>query len=413
MTLHKIISCSLSPNTQRDDYLLALKTLFNPWMWQRGAAVAQVEEWFKDYFQVSTAVSFNSGRAALLELLRSLNIGQGDEVLLQAFTCVAVPNSVLWSGAKPVYVDIDESYNLDPTQVEKKITRHTRALIVQHTFGIPAQMTQLLSLAKKYHLIVIEDCAHSLGVTFEGKKIGALGDAAFFSFGRDKVISSVWGGVATINKKCKIKNVKLKLEQFQKELKYPNRYWIFQQLLHPLAFSFILMSYNILMGKILLFFLQCLHLLSFPVYTREKYGLQPKQIPAKFPNALAGLLLNQLNKLDSYGKMRRQSAGYYESELKEHKFYKIQRSVPGVGYLRYPILVSDPQMMITRAKQKGILLGNWYHNVIDPVGVDFRAIGYQLGSCPKAEGVAKQIINLPTLITSRQREYVIKSLFYD
>ena len=120
-------------------------------------------------------------------------IGEGDEVLVQAFTCVAVPNSVLWAQATPVYADIDATLNIDPIDVEKKITNRTKAIIVQHTFGIPADMDALVALAKKHNILLIEDCAHSLGATYKGKKVGTFGDAAFFSFGRDKVVSSVFG----------------------------------------------------------------------------------------------------------------------------------------------------------------------------------------------------------------------------
>src|SRR3989344_786624 len=103
MALRRVISASLSPNTETEDVWLAIKTLCSPWRWRSGAQTEAVESWFKKYFNVSTAVSFNSGRSALFALLKAFDIGVGDEVLVQAFTCVAVPNSVLWAGAKPIF----------------------------------------------------------------------------------------------------------------------------------------------------------------------------------------------------------------------------------------------------------------------------------------------------------------------
>ncbi len=197
----KPITISLSPNTEADDVFLAVKTIIQPLLWKTGKATSDAEQWFRNYFSVEQAVSFNSGRSALLAILKAFGIGEGDEVLVQAFTCVAVPNSVLWAGAKPVFVDIDATLNMDPKDAEKKITKNTKALIVQHTFGVPAQMDKIIALAKKHHLILIEDCAHALGATYKGKKVGTFGDAAFFSFGRDKVVSSVFGGMAIINAK--------------------------------------------------------------------------------------------------------------------------------------------------------------------------------------------------------------------
>src|SRR5581483_4013141 len=113
----------------------------------------------------------------------------------QAFTCVAVPNSVLWTGAKAIYADIDETGNLDPKDLEKKITKKTKAVIIQHTFGIAANMDAIQKVLKGKKIILIEDCAHALGASYKGKKLGTFGEFAFFSFGRDKVISSVFGGM--------------------------------------------------------------------------------------------------------------------------------------------------------------------------------------------------------------------------
>ena len=94
--------------------LLSCQTVLMPWLWKKGRVIAQSEQWFESYLPDSTAVSFNSGRSALLAILKAFNIGEGDEVLVQAFTCVAVPNSVCWAGARPVYADIDKTLNIDP-----------------------------------------------------------------------------------------------------------------------------------------------------------------------------------------------------------------------------------------------------------------------------------------------------------
>lgn len=404
MHFQKIISPSLSPNTEADDVWLAFKTMLLPWTHHHGNAVDQVEQWFCRYFSVSEAVSFNSARSALLGILKSFGIGAGDEVLVQAFTCVAVPNSVLWTGAKPVFVDIDTSLNMDVRDAEKKITPKTKAIIVQHTFGIPANMTRIVAFAKKHGLYLIEDCAHSLGASYEGKKLGSFGDAAFFSFGRDKVLSSVWGGVATISQKWKVKSQKLR--EFQEKLPLPSTFWIFQQLLHPVAFSLILASYNIWIGKILLYCLQKFRLLSFPVYPEEKQSRKPADFPARFPNAFAILALNQLRKLDRYNETRKSAASYYMTRLRSVSRYTLPAEVAGSIYLRFPVLMDDPIRMIALCKRNGVLLGNWYHRVIDPAGVSFDAVGYVRGSCPNAEIAASHIINLPTRVTKAEATYV-------
>jgi len=374
----QVISPSLSPNTEAEDVFEALRVLFNPASWQQGSAIDKVEKWFN-------GVSFDSGRSALFVLLQAFDIGVGDEVLLQAFTCVAVPNSIRQAGAAPVYVDIDDSFNIDPKDLEKKITKRTKSIIVQHTFGVPAPMEAILAIAKKYKLIVIEDCAHSLGATYKGIKVGTLGDAAFFSFGRDKIVSSVWGGMATINDKCQMINAKWKIIEIHNKLSYPSSTWIAQQLLHPIAFAAILPTYNVVLGKVMLEAMKRMRLLSVPN--------PPSFYPMRYPNALAQLLLKQLAKLERYNVTRRDVASYYQKEL---------QNIPldnGAIYLRYAMLVDDPANVIRQAKRHGILLGNWYHDTVDSTR-----------SCPRAEEAAAHIVNLPTLITKQDAREVICSL---
>src|SRR6185436_2552703 len=124
--------------------------------------VEQLEREFAALFgEGYQAVAINSGRSAQYLILRALGLSKTDQVLIQAFTCIAVPNAVLWVGAQPAFADIDESYNLDPQRVRRAITPNTKALIAQHTFGIPADMEALHQIADEHHLVLIEDCCHS------------------------------------------------------------------------------------------------------------------------------------------------------------------------------------------------------------------------------------------------------------
>lgn len=404
MTIRRIISPSLSPNTEAEDVWEAIRVLCNPRFWQQGNAIDEVEQWFRSTFAIESVATFISGRAALYALLQAFGMGKGDEVLMQAFTCVAVPNSVRSVGAKPIYVDIDDTLNIDPEDAERKITKQTRAIIIQHTFGFPAKLEELLDLAKKHHLIVIEDCAHSLGGTYKGKKLGTFGDAAFFSFGRDKVISSVWGGAATMSQKWKVESQKLR--EFQEKLPYPSPAWIGQQLLHPILFSFILPSYNAIIGKVILEVAKRLRLISIPVALEEKAGGIPNGAIARYPNALASLLLVQLKKLLRYQCMRSKQSEYYRTALKGRSGIALLPKIQETSYLLFPIRVQNAKDLFVKAKHHGILLGNWYHNVIDPIGIDYHAIGYMVGSCPRAEEAAAHIVNLPTLVSDEEANRV-------
>lgn len=406
--MNRIISASLSPNTESDDVWEALCVSCTPWKWKSGDGELFVRLWFSQTFHTDTVVTFNSGRTALYALLNAYDIGKGDEVIIQAFTCVAVPNSILWAGATPVYADIDGSYNIDPLDVEKKITPKTKAIIIQHTLGIPAQIEKIVSLAKKHHVWIIEDCAHALGSVYGGARLGSFGDAAFFSFGRDKSLSSVWGGVAILHSPTLAQ--KKKLYAFHDKAPMPGIGWIVQQLMHPLSFAVILPLYRVGIGKALLVGLQKLRLLSYPVYPEEKRGLQPSDFPGKYPNALALLLKRQIAKLDSFAKNRTDVALRYFRELPASHIGDFPAIITGAAYLRYPMHVKNPQALTKHAKAQGILLGNWFHNVIDPKGVDFDAIGYTKGSCPNAESTAAHVVNLPTRISDDDAARVIECL---
>ncbi len=386
--MYRPIAISLSPNLENIDVVLALRLLFAPWKWFSGEHITLLEQWFRHYFTVSYAISFSSGRGALYAVLKAMGIKENDEVLLQAFTCVAVPNAVLALQAKPIYSDIDETLTINVSDLESKISKKTKAIIVQHTFGIPTNMKKIHFLAKKYQLLVIEDCAHTISGLYEGKKLGTLSDAAIFSFGRDKAFSSVFGGMAIT------KNGELgkKIRQFQKQREYPNMFWIFQQIFHPVAFFFILPIYNVFsLGKVLLIVLQRLNLLSFPVLPEEKEGKSVSVFLRKFPNALAALSLLQLKRLNTFNKKRRDMSMVYREILGEQIVFPEETSL-----LRFPVLVEKREEVMQLLRKQGIYIGKWYAEVIDPNGTQFKKVGYTIGSCVYAEYVAKRIVNLPT-----------------
>ncbi len=386
------VHIGLSPNLRFSDSLLALKLLLTPWHWQRGNAVRKVEQWFQDYFKVEYAVSFNAGRSALLAILEGLQVPKNSEVMLQAFTCAAVPNSVVWAGLKPVFVDIDRTLNFDVADAQKKLTDKTWAVIVQHTFGVPANMDKVVEFCRDKNLLLIEDCAHAFGAKYKGKLVGTFGDAAMFSFGRDKIISSVFGGMAITNNK----NLGNKITQYVNELPPSSLSWIGQQLLHPTLTLICLYLYEVLgLGKLLLYLFQKLALLSFPVYNQEKQGQRPLYFPRKYPNALAQLALSQLTRLESLNDRRRQIAKTYISKLNKTTF-DLPKFDPEAVYLRFTMLTAQADQLRFRAKKAGMILGNWYANLIDPKGTNMKVSGYTWGSCPQAEKAASQTLNLPT-----------------
>lgn len=393
------ITTATSPNTQRDDFWLTSKSFFKPWIWRKGDGATKLENVFKKWLPCQRAFAFESGRGALFAILSSLKLNQGDEVLLQAYTCVAVPDPILWAGLRPVYVDIDETtFNMSAEDLEKKITLKSKVLIIQHTFGLPADIDKLITTAKKHNLFVIEDCAHALGGEYQGEKVGTFGDAAFFSFGRDKIISSVWGGMATTNDQSLAES----LAKFHNSCRVPGNFWILQQLMHPIAFFVIRPTFNYF-GRFLLAILKKIRFISVAVFRKELDGGKPDFIPSRLPNVLAILALHQFGKLEAYNNHRIALADFYTKNLVGLKF-----NLPIIPdgrkhiFLRYTIKSADADLIIAKAKNQGIYLGDWYNCPITPCGVNYDKIYYQVGLCPVAEKVALQSFNLPTHINISQ-----------
>jgi perosamine synthetase len=143
---------------------------------------------------------FYAGRVALYALLKAMGIREGEEIIAQVFTCFRVLTPMLRLGINPVYVDIDPcTFSIDPSKVEERITDKARAILVQHTFGIPARMNHILDIARRYNLWVIEDSCHALGSRYDGQEVGTFGDAAFYSFGWHKPVVLGTGGAAVVN----------------------------------------------------------------------------------------------------------------------------------------------------------------------------------------------------------------------
>ncbi|MGC1872666.1 MAG: DegT/DnrJ/EryC1/StrS family aminotransferase [Acidobacteriaceae bacterium] len=153
-----------------------------------------------EYVGAKHAVAVNSGTSGLHLCIRCLGIGIGDEVIVPSFTFIAAANVVRMERATPVFVDIDPvTLNLDPHKAEAAITPRTRAILVVHTFGRPADMTALLAIAKRHRLHIIEDACEAIGAEHHGQKVGAIGDAGAFAFYPNKQITTGEGGMIVTN----------------------------------------------------------------------------------------------------------------------------------------------------------------------------------------------------------------------
>jgi dTDP-4-amino-4,6-dideoxygalactose transaminase len=166
-----------------------------------GPRVAEFEQKFADYTGAEYAVAVNSGTAALHAALLAHGIGKGDEVITSSFSFIATANSVLFTGARPVFADIkSDTFNLDPQLIEDKITPATKAIMPVHLYGHPADMGAISDIAEDHNLILIEDACQAHGASYKGKKAGSFGTGAF-SFYPTKNMTTSEGGIITTNNK--------------------------------------------------------------------------------------------------------------------------------------------------------------------------------------------------------------------
>ena len=190
-----------------DEIERVLNVLQSGWIYRYGqddnpnfrAQVWQFEKAMAELTRVNYAVAVNSGSTALWLSLFALGLGAGEEVIVPGFTFIASISSIAYAGAIPVLAEIDASFNLDPRDVEQKITPRTRAIMPVHLMGNPARMDEIKSIADKHKLFVLEDCAQAFGASYRGQPVGSMGHIGAFSFNYAKVLTAGEGGVITTN----------------------------------------------------------------------------------------------------------------------------------------------------------------------------------------------------------------------
>lgn len=193
------------------------------WISSQGSFVSKFEKIFSEYSSSPNTLAVSNGTSALHLAICALGIGKGDEVIIPDFTFAAVINAVIYSGAKPIIIDVDkDDMTIDSSLIEKNITKKTKAIIAVHLYGYSADMQKIMKIAKKHKLYVIEDCAEALGTFYKGKHVGIEGDAATFSFFGNKTISTGEGGMLQFKRK-KYLNLAKKLRDHG--MSQNKRYW--------------------------------------------------------------------------------------------------------------------------------------------------------------------------------------------
>lgn len=339
---------------------------------------------------------FWKGRVALYAILRALGIGPGDEVILPGFTCVVVPNAVLYVGATPVYADVDpRTYNVSAGTIEPLITQRTRVILAQNTFGLSADLDSILDLAESHGIFVIEDCAHGLGGSYKGRPNGTVAHATFFSTQWSKPISTGLGGIAYIREPALAARITDVADEMPRPSLSDQAMLLVQLLVRPLARRPILHYPLVKMYRVIT------QRLNLPVGSSTGEELVSLKMPRGYAKRMGRLQSwywkQELAKLDTLVARRRQAAAHYDAFLSSAQLELPHRPDYAMhAMLRYPVRVHNKPEVLTRAKQMHIPIGDWFLSPLHPNVGDLSRWGYHAGQCPVAEQACREVINLFT-----------------
>ncbi|MEL6927622.1 MAG: DegT/DnrJ/EryC1/StrS family aminotransferase [Cyanobacteria bacterium J06600_6] len=336
-----------------------------------GEAIANFEQEFASYTGVSECVSCNSGTDALFLALRALNIGSGDEVITTAFSFFATAEVISRVGAKPVFIDLDsQTFNFDLAQIEQAITPRTKAIMPVHLFGQPVDMTQLMAIAKKHQLYVIEDCAQATGAEWSGSKIGSFGDVGCFSFFPTKNLGACGdGGAITTNNSALAKQMRI-----LKEHGSPSR------------------------------------------YRHDFVGIN-----SRIDAVQAVILSVKLPYLDYWNQQRAKAAQYYQELLQHVAAIELPQTLAGGTSVwnQYTICIKRQtskkerirELLQQKLREQGVIAMIYYPIPLHLQPV-YQDLGYQKGQLPKVEQAAQEVLSLPMFpgISESEQEQVVNNL---
>lgn len=350
------------PLIEDDEIQEVTDSLKSGWI-TTGPKTKQFEERFKERVGANHAVAVNSCTAALHLSLIALGIGAGDEVITSPFTFCATANVIVHAGATPVFCDITRDvFNIDPAEIEKKLTEKTKAIIPVHYGGHPCDMDEILALAKKHDLKVIEDAAHAPAATYRGRPIGSISDATCFSFYATKNLTTAEGGMITLNDAERAEKLRAySLHGLSRAAwgRYSEKGSWYYEVLYP----------------------------------GYKYNLTDIQ---------AALGLHQLEKLDAFQARREEIAAFYDEEfggMPEIETPNVRGYVEHAWHL-YPVLINPALVKIDRGEfieaLKAENIGTSVHFIPLHLHPFYQQeYGLKRGDFPVAEEVFDRIISLP------------------
>jgi perosamine synthetase len=380
-----------SMTLDRDDVEIARAWLNDRSRWRDPAVTEQFTAEFARWNGSRHVFAFWGGRVALSACIYALGLAPGEEVILPGYTCVVVPNAFHYAGIRTVYVDIElDTYGLDVARVEENINPNTRAILLHHLYGLVCRdYEDILALARRHRLRVIEDCAQSTGAEYRGQKVGNMGDVGFYSCEQSKVLNTVMGGIAVTNDD----SLGVRLKDYFDRAPLLREEWIDRQL-HTLFLNYY--RYKHPHRWLLEDWAQRRYGNKEIISTtpEEERGVRPAHYGCKMPAPVAAVGLNQMKKIDAYNERRRRAAQKWDHWCEENGYQKplvLEGSVP--VFLRYPVMVEPERKADLSWAEEPLHVtpGVWFISNIHPVPT-------RVDGCPNADRAVRECINFPCLL---------------
>ncbi|MAZ36470.1 MAG: hypothetical protein CL842_03345 [Crocinitomicaceae bacterium] len=344
------------------------------------------------------------GRVALYTVLKALGVTKGDEVLLQAFTCVVVPNAIIYTGATPIYVDVKtETFNMGLEGVKTRVSDKTKVVVIQNTFGLSTEVEEIVNYCKTKEIICIEDCTHGFGGMYNEKSNGSIADFSFYSTQWNKPFSTGVGGVLRVNNRDYIESIK----QVDKQAVQPS-------IKETLVLNALITARKYLLNDttywVLIKLYRRLTALNLVVGSSSPEEIEAPKLPEGFLKKSSAVQcktgVKALVKLPEIIELRKRTAKVFDVFLKENnKCFVSSELHKNHSFLIYPILVKDREVFMKRAEDMGLPLGDWFISPIHPVKEHFEMWQLNTDDFPNANYLSKHILNIP-LDKSNSEKYL-------
>ena len=357
--------------------------------------IEEYQQKFARFLGAERAFAFWKGRVALYALLRALDVGEGDEVILPGYTCVMNVNPIKYAGARPVYVDIEpKTFNMNVNLLEEKITNKTKVIIAQHTYGYPCEMDTIMKIAQSSGICVIEDCCLALGSKYQGRMVGTFGRAGYFSSQWNKPYTTGLGGMVITSDRELVERIE---SLAANEMCPPSGREVFMLRMQLIIYRLFIYPRTTALAQSLFRYLTKKGAVIGSSSTSEFEPVKADYFFKAMSTVQAHSGIRQLGKIEKNIAHRRKMTQLYDELLtaKGWRPSKDSRELAEPVMVRYPARIAEKDKALAQAAKAGIELGSWFECPLHPIETPLASYNYELGMCPEAEKASNEVVNLP------------------